>query len=343
MAALHLAGIILNLRMLRSCFKDKIKYTFLQKCRTLAICQCSCQVTILVVDAVESWKGLETQPRESCEVFRVLSNSMLFFQGCNFTAIFIIYFDQPTAHGTRKIFSKLKISATLCVGFLGFAMIWWYSCFSQQLYSHYIALTIILMVMVIVTAAFAVLVFAANASGNSNQDTLENTIAEASMNTFSLCSKLKISSALSLGFTGSLIWWYNCFAQEFLFQMVLRVVFAVSLAFAAFVFLLFACDARNIIHDQVEDDTQLASMRTYSLLWKGLNEHRRPVFFMFLLLVFLIVIVSWSPLSAEVEVSKGVLYLVITTFVVGIVLPVTFTDLIELSKEEENRLKTVII
>jgi len=265
---------------------------------------------------------------------------MLFFQGCNFTAIFIIYFDQqPTAHGTRMFFSKLKISAALSVGFLGSAMIWWYSCFSQQSYSHYIALTIIVMVMFIVTAAFAVLVFAANA-WNSNQNKLENTIAEASMNTFSFCSKLKISAALSLGFTGSLIWWYNCFAQVFLFQIVLRVVFVVNLAF---VFLLFACDARNIIHGQVEDDTRQASMRTCSLLWKVLNEHLRPVFFMFLLLVCLIVIVSWSPLSAEVEVSKGILYSVTTTFVVGIVLPVTFTDLIELSKEEENRLKTVIM
>jgi len=146
-----------------------------------------------VVDAVESWKGLETQPRESCDVFRVLSNSMLFFQGCNLMAIFIIYFDQPTAHGTREFFFKLKISAALCLGFLGSAMIWWYSCFPQQLNSHYIALTIILMVMAIVSAAFVVLLFAANA-WNSNQDKLENTIAEASMNTFSSLGKVFIDN-----------------------------------------------------------------------------------------------------------------------------------------------------
>ena len=71
MATLDLAGFIFDLRMLRSCFKDKTKYTFLQKCRTLAICQCACQVIILLADAVEWWKGLETEPRESCNVFRV--------------------------------------------------------------------------------------------------------------------------------------------------------------------------------------------------------------------------------------------------------------------------------
>jgi len=258
MEALDLAGIIFNMRMLRSCFKDKTKYTFLQKFRALAICQCACQVVILVADAVESWKGLETQPRESCNVFRVLSSSALFFQGCNLIAILIIYFDQPTAHGASE-----------------------------------------------------------------------------------LCSKLKISTALSLGFTGSaMIWWYTCSSQEFLFQMALRVIFVVSVAF---VVLLFAWDARNTIQDQLEDDTQQASMNTCSLLWKVLKEHRRSVLFITLLLVCLLIILSGSPRSAENEALKDALYSVITRFVVGIVLPVTFTDLIESSKHDENGLKTAYI
>ena len=257
-AALDLAGIVLNMRMLRSCFKDKTKYTFLQKCRTLAICQCACQVTILVADAVGSWKGLETEYKESCNFFRVLSSSTLFFQGCNLIAILIIYFDHPTSYGTPE-----------------------------------------------------------------------------------LCSKLKISAALSLGLIGStMIWWYSCFSQDFLFQMALLVLFVVSVAF---VVLLLAWDARNNIHDQLEDATQQASMKTCSLLRHVFKEHRRPVLFIALLLVCLVVIFSGSPRSAENEVLKEVLYSVITRFVVGIVLPVTFSDLIELSKGEENGLKTLVI
>ena len=255
MAALDLAGITFNLRMLRSCFKNKENYTFLQKCQTLAICQCACQVTILVADAVEMWKGLET---ESSNVFRVLSSSMLFFQGCNLIAILIIYFDQPTLHGAPELCSKLKISAALSLGLTGSAIIWWNSYFCKDLHN---------------------------------------------------------------------------------FQMFrLPVLFVVSLALAV---LLFAWDARNII--QVEDDPQEASMETCSLLWKVLQEHRRPVLFIFLLLVCLLVILSWSPRSAEIEVMMDARYSVITRFVVGIVLPVTFTDLIESSKQDENRLKTVII
>ena len=259
MAALDLAGITFNLRMLRSCFKNKTMYTFLQKCRTLAISQCVCQVIILLADAVESWKGLETESIESCNVFRVMSSSMLFFQACNLMAILIIYFDQPTAHGS-----------------------------------------------------------------------------------YELCSKFKISAALFLGFTGSaMIWWYTCSSREFFFQMVLRVIFVTSVAF---IILLFALDARNNSHVQLEVDTQPSqSVKTCSLLWKVFKENRRPVLFITLLLVCLLVILSWSPRSAENEARKDVLYSVITRFVVGFVLPVTFTDLIELSKQEGNGLKTAFI
>ena len=251
MAGLDLAGIIFNMQMLRSCLKDKEKYTFLQKCRTLAICQCVCQVTILLADAVESWKGLET---ESSNIFRVLLSSTMFFQGCNLMAILIIYLDQPTAHGNSELHSKLKVSAALSLGLTGSAIIWWNSYHSQD------------------------------------------------------CLHI--------------------------FQVTpLPVPFVVSVAV---VVLLFTWDARNIIHDLVEDDPQEASMETCYLLWKVLQEYRRPVLFIFLLLVCLFVILSWSPRSAENEALKDALYSVITGFVVGIVQPVTFTDLIESSKQDKN-------
>ena len=208
MAALDLAGIIFNIRMLRSCFKDKTKYTFLQKYRTSAICQCACQVIIVVADAAETWQVLETQPRESFYVFRVLSSSMLFLQVYILMPILnsIIYFDQPTSE---------------------------------------------------------------------------------------LCSQLKISAALSLGFTGSaMICCNSCSSQELIFQMALRVIFVC----VAFVLLLFAWDARKSImiqdqleedrqQDQFEDDTQQASMKTCSLQWKVFKAKRRPGLFISLLLV----------------------------------------------------------
>ena len=153
--------------------------------------------------------------------------------------------------------------------------------------------------------------------------------------------KLKISAALFLGFTGSaMIWWYTCSSREFVFQMVLKATFAASVAF---VILLFAWDARNNIDAQLEVDTQQASMKTCSLLWKVFKENRRTVLFIALSLVCLLVILSWSPRSADNEALKDALYSVITRFVVGIILPVTLSDLVESSKQEENALKTVFI
>lgn len=166
MAALDLAGITFNLQMLRSCFKDKTK--FLQKCRILAVCQCACQVIILLADAVESWEGLETEPRESCDVLRVLSSSMLFFQACNLMAISIIYsVDQPTAHGT-ELCSKLKILAVLSLGFTGSALILCNSCFSQE-FLFEMALRIVF----VLSVAFVVLLFAWGARNNI-QDQLDD-------------------------------------------------------------------------------------------------------------------------------------------------------------------------
>ena len=258
MAALDLAGIIFNMRMLRSCFNDKRKYALLQKCRTLAICQCACQVVILLADAAELWEGLETESRESCNVFSVMSSSTLFFQACNLMAISIIYFDQPTEHGTSELYSKLKIIAALSLGITGSAMIW--------------------------------------------------------------CS--------------------SCFPRQFRFEMGLSVIFVISVAF---VVLLLAWDARNNIQDQLEDDPQQVSMKTCSLLWKVVKENRRPVLSIALLFVCLLMLSSWSPRSGENEARKDFLYSVISRFVVGIVLPVTFADLIELSKQEDNGLKTSFI
>ena len=211
-----------------------------------------------MADAVESWKGLETQPRESCNVFRVLSSSTLFFQGCNLIAILMIHFDQPTSHGTRELCSKLKVSAAWSLGFIGSAMIWWYSCLSQELYSQYIALIIIVMVMFIATAAFVVLVFAAD-SWNNSQDELEDTIAGASMNTFSLLCKVFI-------------------------------------------------------------------------------ENKKLAFFITLLLMCLVI------LSCSLtEVFKEVIYSFLLRFVLGIVLPVTFSDLIDSSYENEKEIQQDVV
>jgi len=191
-AALDLAGVVFSVRMLRRGFQDKMKNTFLHKCRTLTICQCACQATFVVTDAVESWKGFEIQVRESCDVFRVLSISTLFFQACNITAMTLVYSDHGSP-GNQDASSKRKISAALSLGFIGSAMIWWYSCFSQEFLSQ-----MALVIMFVAAAAF-VLLFAVGV-----HDRLVDTIPglpEASIRTRSLAWNICKENKRPVAFT----------------------------------------------------------------------------------------------------------------------------------------------
>lgn len=79
LAFIHLSAVVGNLQMLLSCFKDEKKYSFLQRGRRFLIIQWVCQVTILVADTVESWKAFASHLKKSCNIFRFLSLSVLFF------------------------------------------------------------------------------------------------------------------------------------------------------------------------------------------------------------------------------------------------------------------------
>ena len=149
-AALDLVGFFFSARMLWTCFQEGMKNTFLFECRTLVICQCVCQATFFVTDGVQSWKGFEIQARESCDVFRVLSISTLYFQACNITAMTLVYSDHGTP-SNQGASAKLKITVVLSLGFIGSAMTWWYSCFSQEFLPQ-----MILVIIFIVAAAFVV-------------------------------------------------------------------------------------------------------------------------------------------------------------------------------------------
>ena len=139
--ALDLTGIFFNVRMLRCCFKDAKKYTFLQQHRSLTISQCICQVTLLVMDVVESWKGFDTQPRESCNVLRMLPISIMFLLACN---IMVLYFDHHTTLRNQRVPAKLKMSAAICLGFVGLAAIL-FNCFCEE-FAFQIVIRVILFV-----------------------------------------------------------------------------------------------------------------------------------------------------------------------------------------------------
>ena len=198
-AALDLAGVVFNLRLLWRCFKEKTQNSFLQNCRSLTIWQSAFQVMIVVADAVESWKGFDIQPRENCNVFRALSMSTMLFQASNITVILILFYDHRAAnrHG-QEVSSKLKISAALSLGFIGSAMILWY-CFSQEFVVH-VSATVACSVNII----FVVYLFGATSKNNIPEQP-KDTSKEASKNTFQLLWKFCKEDKKLVSFIGFLL------------------------------------------------------------------------------------------------------------------------------------------
>ena len=77
---------------------------------------------------------------------------------------------------------------------------------------------------------------------------------------------------------------------------------------------------------------------TYSLLCKVFVENKKLTFFITILLMCLVI------LSCSLtEVFEEVIYSFISKFVLGIVLPVTFSDLIDSSYENENELQNMVV
>ena len=153
-------------------------------------------------------------------------------------------------------------------------------------------------------------------------------------------------AALCLGFIGSVtISWYSCVSsRQVLSQVAAAVVMLLEIALAFVVLLLFAAEARKNIHDQLEDKTPKASMNTWPSLRKVCKEEKRPVFFIIVLLACLAVILSGVSRSS-IRFNEMV-YSLLTGFqrsVVGIVLPLTVTDLIDSSYEQENEKDNVVV
>ena len=265
---LELSAVFLNVRLLLFCFKDEKKYKFLQKGRVLVILQFVCQVTILVADAIEWWNGFNVQLSESCNVPRVLSLSLMFFQPCNLIAIMTI------------------------------------SCSCED---------------------------------NATQKTQE------------ISSKLRIGAALTLGFIGScLIWWNGCVNDGYSSQFALKFIFVVTTTYVVSQFGVALIGDKGLYQEEpLTDATSEEKANALSMWTKG----RRPLFMTALMLLFLIIILSGKPSSGsllcrydsdEETLCTELVYSFITKFAVGIFLPMTLHDLID-PNYEGNKVKTLTL
>lgn len=169
---LDIVTLYLNARLLMICFKDKSKYTFLENCGALAICQGAYQVIILTADSVELWNGFTILPGETCSPFRVLSLSVMFFQTCNLTAMMTVYNEHPAGRKTQEPSSKARMYAALSLGVVGSAVIIWHNCCVQDLIP-----LLALKTAFVVIVALVILLLAAALTKNVENNTLESQAA----------------------------------------------------------------------------------------------------------------------------------------------------------------------
>lgn len=136
----HLVGVVFNVRMLVSCFKDKTKYTILQKCRPVMVSQCILQLALLTCNAYEATRTFGShQGAERCGTNNVLMSSVGFLMIYNILAMLAI--EHNTIVGLKRELSSRV--AFLIFGIIMSGILLLMCMFSaQELCASYITLTV---------------------------------------------------------------------------------------------------------------------------------------------------------------------------------------------------------
>ena len=127
LAALDLAGIYFNIRMLLSCLKNDRELAFLQKYKPFVICQFVYQVSVLAMNTIEAWSGVDVQHGDSYGFLKMLSICVNIVMVSNLAAMSILAAYHRTVYKNQQLPPKLLILAPVCVGFIVSAIVWWHS------------------------------------------------------------------------------------------------------------------------------------------------------------------------------------------------------------------------
>ena len=146
LAVLDLAGVYFNVRMLLSSLKNSENRAFLQKYKTLVICQFVFQVSVLAMNSIEVWSGLDVQHAESCNVFKTMLICINIFLVNNFVAVLIIAAYYPIMYKNQEVSPKLLMLGLVCLGFICSAILWWCSCSSLHEFESQVITIIVVVV-----------------------------------------------------------------------------------------------------------------------------------------------------------------------------------------------------
>ena len=122
--ALHLVGVLFNIRMLASCLKDKASLTIFRQSWPVMVWQCILQVTLLVLNADEVTRAFGEQETEWCQTKQILMTSVGFFMIYNFLAILAVE-DPAIVCLKRELSPKVAMTGTLTAGVTSCGILFW--------------------------------------------------------------------------------------------------------------------------------------------------------------------------------------------------------------------------
>jgi len=149
LGVLDLVGIYFNIRMLLHCFKNNRELAFPEKYKPFVICQFVYQVSVLAMNTVEVWNGVDVQHDDSCSFFKMLSICANIFLVSNLATMSIIAAYHPIVYKNQEFSPKLLILTPVFVGVTGSAILWWYSCWLHECESQKVAINIFLAVLLL--------------------------------------------------------------------------------------------------------------------------------------------------------------------------------------------------
>lgn len=150
--AFHVVGVLVNLRMLVHCLKEKARYSVLQSCRSGLIFQGILHVAVLALNAEESVRVFSAEETKNwCTTNNIFIVSLGFVMVYNLLAMLAT--DYHTILFLRRVLSPhVALLGTLTAGIATVSLLYWAGCFTiERLCSSQMATTVGCSLLLLVT------------------------------------------------------------------------------------------------------------------------------------------------------------------------------------------------
>ena len=194
--AFHVVGVLFNLRMLTSCFKDKSRYTVLENCRAAMIFQGMLHIALLVFNAEESMKLFEFNMEEESwcttnSAFIILLGFLLVY---NLLGMLAIEYHSAVCL-KRALAPNVALLGTLIAGIITTGLFFWGGFFTlEQLCASQMAMTVACSLLLVLMLSIVWLICSPHEQITTK---MESSSGDSSSDLLNLLSKNKTSACVT--------------------------------------------------------------------------------------------------------------------------------------------------